>query len=538
MGAWRGNKPLAVFQESNHVTFIVVFGSWLPVLGLICLAFGAVTAFANEDSRPRSVLARAMNVSLLMVGLALVNLVRVSIEGPWSLHLGTVLWSPLDLRFDLLSTAMLVLVSLIGAVSVRFSLSYLDGDARQSLFVARMLATLLAVCLLVTAGSFLMLWLAWVALSITLQSLLLFHAGRVQARAAARKKFWISRVSDVALGAALLLIAYVGGTSELAALEAGAEAGRYASPLMLPAMILIAVAAMLQSVQLPSHNWLTEVMETPTPVSALLHAGIVNAGGFLLLRFSDILVLVPEAMTLLVLIGGLTALMGSLIMLFQTSIKVSLAWSTIAQMGFMVLQVGLGAFSAAALHIVAHSFYKAHAFLSSGSVIDNARLMALAGRTPVLDPALRASLLMLTAALVSTVVMVYGNGAGLVLGLVAVLGVVQFIMDEAGEYAAPTLFLKLGVTALVGAGLYIVLHGFVAATLGQTFADPDAHAVLSVLDLLFATLFLALAVLRGWLVHPRFAGSFRSLRIHLANGLYGGLLTDVLVGRYRAAKRS
>ena len=139
------------------------------------------------------------------------------------------------------------------------------------------------------------------------------------------------------------------------------------------AAFLFVGAALLKSAQFPLHGWLTEVMETPTPVSALLHAGVINAGGFLLLRFSDILVLTAPALDTLAIVGGFTALFGSVVMLTQSSIKVSLAWSTVAQMGFMMLQCGLGAWSAALLHIVAHSLYKAHAFLSSGSVIDIAR---------------------------------------------------------------------------------------------------------------------------------------------------------------------
>jgi NAD(P)H-quinone oxidoreductase subunit 5 len=105
----------------------------------------------------------------------------------------------------------------------------------------------------------------------------------------------------------------------------------------------------LKSAQLPLHGWITEVMETPTPVSALLHAGIINAGGFLALRFSPLLQLSAPSMDLLLIVGGFTALFASVVMLTQNAIKVALAWSTIAQMGFMLLQCGLGAWPAALL---------------------------------------------------------------------------------------------------------------------------------------------------------------------------------------------
>ncbi|MGR3197672.1 MAG: ABC transporter substrate-binding protein, partial [Paracoccus sp. (in: a-proteobacteria)] len=113
----------------------------------------------------------------------------------------------------------------------------------------------------------------------------------------------------------------------------------------------------------------TEVMEAPTPVSALLHAGVVNAGGFLLIRFADVLVAVPGVLAVLALIGGFSALIGAAVALTQPAVKTALAWSTSAQMGFMVLQCGLALFPLALLHIVAHSLYKAHAFLASGDAV-------------------------------------------------------------------------------------------------------------------------------------------------------------------------
>ena len=114
-------------------------------------------------------------------------------------------------------------------------------------------------------------------------------------------------------------------------------------------------------------------METPTPVSALMHAGIINAGGFLIVRLNPLVTLSPGAMSTLALFGAFTALFASLVMLTHASVKRSLAFSTVAQMGFMMLECGLGAFVLATLHLVAHSLYKAHAFLSSGSMVSLAK---------------------------------------------------------------------------------------------------------------------------------------------------------------------
>lgn len=133
---------------------------------------------------------------------------------------------------------------------------------------------------------------------------------------------------------------------------------------------MLALAAVRKSAQFPTHGWLTEMMEAPTPVSALLHAGVVNGGGFLLIRFADLMLLSPGVLAVLAMLGGFTALFGALVMLTQPAVKTSLAWSTVAQMGFMILQCGLALFPLALLHIVAHSLYKAHAFLASGGAVE------------------------------------------------------------------------------------------------------------------------------------------------------------------------
>ena len=176
-----------------------------------------------------------------------------------------------------------------------------------------------------------------------------------------------SRLGDLCLIVAGVLIYRTFGSLDYAAVFSGAAALRslHDTPSAVhAASILFVGAALLKSAQFPLHGWLIEVMETPTPVSALLHAGIINAGGFLVLRFSEVISLSFPSLEVLAIVGGFTAIFGSVVMLTQTSIKVTLAYSTIAQMGFMMLECGLAAFPAAMLHIIAHSLYKAHAFLS------------------------------------------------------------------------------------------------------------------------------------------------------------------------------
>ena len=282
----------------------------------------------------------------------------------------------LAFRLDALSVTMTALVVLIGASILRFSRGYLDGDPRQGRFLSRLAVTIATVLLLASSADLIQLVAAWVAGSLVLHRLLIFRDDRPRAILAAKKKFVIARIADVALLGAAILLGWSFGTIDIGAILEGARELRGAA--VVPGAVsaaagLIALAALLKSVQIPAHVWLPETVEAPTPISALLHAGIVNGGGFLVIRFADVMLLAPGALSALLIVGGLTAVAGSLVMTIQTSVKTRLAWSTIAQMGLMIFQCGLGAFAIAALHIVGHSLYKAHAFLASGGAVDALR---------------------------------------------------------------------------------------------------------------------------------------------------------------------
>jgi NAD(P)H-quinone oxidoreductase subunit 5 len=141
--------------------------------------------------------------------------------------------------------------------------------------------------------------------------------------------------------------------------------------------VALVLAVVLRTALLPVHGWLIQVMEAPTPVSALLHAGVVNLGGFVLIRFAPLLGQAVAARALLTVFGLATAVLAGMVMLTRISIKVRLAWSTVAQMGFMLLECALGLYTLAALHLIGHSLYKAHAFLSASTVVRQTRLQAL-----------------------------------------------------------------------------------------------------------------------------------------------------------------
>ncbi len=289
--------------------------------------------------------------------------------------------------YDGVSAIALTLVSFIGLVVCRYSLRYMAGDPCQGDYFRWTGATIGAVSLAVLTGNLLVLVAALIATSLSLHRLLLHYPDRAGARRAAWSKFAASRLGDVALLGGVGVTYLEFGTLHLASLFAAIEAGP-ASPEAATTLgvigSLLALGAIAKSAQFPLHSWLPQTLETPTPVSALMHAGVVNSGGYLMIRMSPLIAQAPLALTLLTLFGAATVMVGGLSMVTQSSVKRTLAYSTVAQMGFMMLQCGLGAFSAALLHLVAHSLYKAYAFLNSGSVLEEAKgsSVAVAKQTP------------------------------------------------------------------------------------------------------------------------------------------------------------
>lgn len=285
-----------------------------------------------------------------------------------NLHLG--------LRIDALSTLLALMISLLGAAIGRYAIRHLDGDPRQVYFFRHLLLIVLAVMLFVLSSNLLMLLGMWLLSSYGLHRLLLYYSGRPAAVYAARKKIIISRLGDLALLGAIILIFQSVRTFEFNEIFARIQSDTLSASvqtMLAVACFLIVAGAMAKSAQFPFHFWLPETMETPSPVSALMHAGIINAGGFLIIRLSPLLVYAPAAQMQLTLVGAFTAVYGALAMIVQNDIKKKLAYSTIGQMGMMMFACGLGAYTIALFHLFAHSFYKAHAFLSTGSLVSESR---------------------------------------------------------------------------------------------------------------------------------------------------------------------
>ncbi len=507
---------------------------------VLLLAAAALAPGAGGPPRRAARLAEAATLAAL--GLAVAELAQLLAAGPARPALGEGPFA-LSLSRDPVSATMLLLVAFVGWSVMRHARSALEGEPGAVRFHATMLATLAAALVLVQAGSLGGLVAAFVAVGLGLRALLLHDRGRAAARRSAAKFSLVWHAGDGALALAALALAAACGTDDLGALAEAAGAG-----LTWPghvAVALLVLAAALKTAAFPLHGWLTEVMEAPTPVSALLHAGIVNAGGVLLIRCAELVQASPGAMAALVAVGGFTALFGAVVMLTQSAVKTALAWSTVAQMGFMLLQCGLGLWALALLHVVAHSLYKAHAFLSSGGAVQAVAGLRRPG--PVAAPGIGATLkafalaLILYAGMATAFGLAFGAkpAQAAALGTMLIFGVAYLVAQGLADAAPAALTRRTAQASLAAAGGYFGFQLLAGALWGGVLPaapapGPLEWALLSVAVLSFGLVAFAQTLFPLWSRHPAAAG----LRVHLANGLYLNALLDRLIGGFRAAKSS
>jgi NAD(P)H-quinone oxidoreductase subunit 5 len=286
--------------------------------------------------------------------------------------MGAAVWvAPETAGMSQLTAALLftALIAFLGWIIGDYSRRYLQGEPRQRGFIIAFLCALASVTTVVVSTNLATVILGWTASSAALHHLLTFYSDRPAAVLVAHKKFLASRLAEICLISAAILLYHTWGTLDLPVLAAQAAAAPKLPASAAAAVVLIALAVLIKSAQLPLHGWLIQVMEAPTPVSALMHAGIVNLGGYILIRWSPLIAASITAQALLVLVGSMTAALAGLVMMTRVTIKVRLAWSTCSQMGFMMMECGLGLYELAFLHLLAHALYKAHAFLTAGDVV-------------------------------------------------------------------------------------------------------------------------------------------------------------------------
>ncbi len=445
----------------------------------------------------------------------------------------------LSLRIDALSVIMFLMIAIIGFIVVKFALNYLDGDSRQGRFIGRLAATIAAVQFLVLSGNLAILLISWILTSVSLHRLLVFYSDRPGAHSAARKKFIVARLGDISLFLAALLLYLQFGTGNLEIIfqEIKSLIASQVIPTYIEAAALFLVmAAILKSAQFPTHGWLIEVMETPTPVSALLHAGLLNAGPFLLLRMAYIMEASTYAPILIIIIGGFTALFASLAFLTQTSVKTALGYSSVAHMGFSLFVCGLGVYPAAMLHLVAHSFYKAHSFLSSGSIIDSIRATKIqkAKRT---GNAFRIVLGILLATLIySGFALLWGIDpvnelALLAIGAIIVMGLSTIFTSAIDSDGSFKLILRATIMAIIVAASFFTLesgaHHLLASQLPEMALLTLAETVVAGIVIAAFAAVVFIQILAPTLNHNKF---YSAMAIHLRNGFYANILFDRVIG--------
>ncbi|MHB1271942.1 MAG: NADH-quinone oxidoreductase subunit L [Rhodanobacter sp.] len=530
-------------MPSNLNYIILMLISTVPLLLWAMGFFGSV--LAGEHARRMARLSSgAAGLSFLCAALAAL---LYGVGGktltvtPFSFALpGDVGVLALSIYINAVTVVMLSLVSFVGFVVSRYARNYLHGEIHQGRFYTWLNLTLASILTLIVSGNMLMFVLAWIATSLCLHRLLVFYPERVGAVLAARKKFIVSRVGEVSLLIAVLLIGSTLHTMEFETVfrDMAAMSGPLPATLQWASWLIVLTAA-LKSAQFPFQGWLIQVMEAPTPVSALLHAGIVNAGAFLIVRMSPIMSQSINASDALAIAGLVTVAAAGLVMLTQTSIKVFLAWTTTAQMGFMLLECGLGLYSLAMLHLVAHSLYKAHAFLSSGSGVD-------IFRAPTVHPAQSSPtfwqwIVVLTFAGLMTIgigtafgVAPESQPALLASGAIVAVAMTQLLLQhfKAGMGAA-FIARAAGLSALVCTA-YFSLHAafhFVLTTslpAVRMVNGPAQFALIGLVMLVFFAILLIQQSLPNLAKYP----IARRAYVHLYNGLYVDIPFSRLVQQF------
>ncbi|WP_276301389.1 proton-conducting transporter membrane subunit [Halorussus lipolyticus] len=448
-----------------------------------------------ETTPSASVVPRATTVGVWALFLLSLATIAVSVRGGSEWHLaGYVV-------VDGLTTVVWAVVTFFSGIVHSYSRRYMAGDARIDQFFGRTFAFTLAVMTMAAADHVVLFGVAWLGMGLAMASLIGHVRGWDQARAAGSlaRRYFVA--SSGLLGGTLALLAWTTGSSSLSGILA--QSGSLPSGVAWLAIGGLFLTAMIQSALFPFHDWLLSSMTAPTPSSALMHAGFVNAGGILLTRFAPVFADVSIAMSVLVVVGAISALLGQALLLVRPDIKRKLGASTIAQMGFMLLQCGLGFFSAAITHLILHGFYKAYLFLSSGGTVEQtaptetARTdLGLAGLAVSTGAAIGGGALF---------VAITGKGAKLDSGVLLALVVVLTTLHAAREVLKQSQLLPR--FKLVGLPVVVVIpiavYGFLFETISALLADvpmTTAPTELTVVHLAVGVLFVVsyLTAELGW----------------------------------------
>lgn len=306
---------------------------------------------------------------LFSMGIRLSDIMGDVIHYDW-FYIGDTLFS-IDIIFNDLTFLMYFLVQFIALWVQVFSLKYMTGDPGFGRYYAYINLFILAMVGIVVSGNLLMIYMFWELVGVCSYLLIGFWYEKQSATNAAKKAFLVNRVGDIGFLIGIFLVYRYFGTFDISLIVEKAKLIPHASfnnPYLTTIGLLIFCGCIAKSAQLPLQIWLPDAMEGPTPVSALIHAAtMVAAGIFLMARVFPILT--PDTLLVMAVVGTLTAFFGACSALNQYDIKKLLAYSTISQLGLMVISLGIGAVNAALFHLVTHAFFKAGLFLCAGAVI-------------------------------------------------------------------------------------------------------------------------------------------------------------------------
>ncbi len=295
------------------------------------------------------------------------------VSNVWNWLTSGVLTVDVSFLLDPLSAVMLLVVTGVGSLIHLFSVGYMHADKAYWRYFCYLNLFMFSMLLLILGKNLLVLFVGWEGVGVCSYLLIGFWYTDMDKAIAGKKAFIVNRIGDFAvLLAIFILLFYSRGTLDFGQLATtvGPNGALQDTGTITLVCLLLFAGATGKSAQIPLYVWLPDAMAGPTPVSALIHAAtMVTAGVYLMARMNFMFVLAPDAMTVIATVGALTALFAATIALVQNDIKKVLAYSTVSQIGFMVLAVGVGAFTAAIFHLMTHAFFKACLFLGSGSVI-------------------------------------------------------------------------------------------------------------------------------------------------------------------------
>src|SRR6266571_3876268 len=334
-------------------------------------------------------------ILMQMIGLPPEQRVFEKVIFPW-IHSGNF---KADMAFllDPLSCIMIMVVTGVGSLIHLYSIGYMHGEEGFYRFFAYLNLFCMSMLLLVLGGNMLVMFIGWEGVGLCSYLLIGYYFHKKSAGDAAKKAFVVNRVGDWGFSIGIMMIFVTFGTIDFIQvgekLREGVMAGAFhvGDPLFIGIALALFVGAAGKSAQIPLYVWLPDAMEGPTPVSALIHAAtMVTAGVYMVARSNFIYQMAPQAMTVVAVIGAVTAFFAASIGLVQNDIKRVLAYSTVSQLGYMFLALGVGAFAAGVFHLMTHAFFKALLFLGSGSVIhamhheqDMRKMGALKNKIPV-----------------------------------------------------------------------------------------------------------------------------------------------------------